>query len=80
MPDGVDSCWIFLGIVRSIDLCSQFGRMIDKKTGSKSFWCCGSDGRNLLLTVGTRQRQGQRKDVGEDHRCQKVKALALIPC
>ena len=79
MPDGVDSGWVFLEIVRSINLCSRFGRVMDRKTRFKSFWCCGSDGGNLLLTVGTGRRQGQWKDTREDDRCQKVSALALIP-
>ena len=80
IPNGVDLVWVFLGISRSINLCSQFGRVMDRKIGSESFWCYGSDGGNLFLTVGTRRTHGQRKDAGEDHMCQKVRALALIPC
>ena len=80
MLDGVDSSWVFLGIVRSINLCSQFGRVIDRKIGSESFWCCGFGSGNLLLLVGIRQRQRQQKGTGEDYKCQKVKALALITC
>ena len=53
MPDGVDLGWVFLGIVRSINLCSQVGRVMDRRIGSESFWCYGFDGSNLLLTVGT---------------------------
>ena len=69
VPDGVDSSWVFLGIVRSMNLCSQFGRVMDKKTRSESFWCCGSSNGNLLLTVGIGRRQGQWKDAGKDDRC-----------
>ena len=69
MLDGVDSGWVFLRIAQSMNLCSQFGRVMDIKTGSESFWCYGSDGGNLLLTVGIGRRQGQRKDAEEDHKC-----------
>ena len=69
VPDGVDSSCVFLGIVRSMNLCSLFGRVMDRKTRSESFWCCGSSKGNLLLIVGTGRRQGQWKDAGEDDRC-----------
>ena len=53
MLDGVDLVWVFLGIVQSINLCTQFGKVMDRKTGSESYWCCGSDDGNLLLIVDT---------------------------
>ena len=56
MSDGVDSGYVFLGIVRSINFCSQVSRVMDRRTGSESLWCYGSDGGNLLLTVGTGRR------------------------
>ena len=63
MSNGVDSGWVFLGIVRSINLCFQFGRVMDKKTGSESFWCYGSYNGNLLLTVV--ERRWRRQQVPE---------------
>ena len=41
---------------------------------------CGRDGGGSLLTVTTGWRRGQRKNVGDVHRNQKVRGMALIPC
>ena len=73
--------FIFFSKLCNLSICAfSFGKAMDRNIGFEIFWCCGSDGNNLLLKVGTRWRQGQQKDSGEGHRCQKIRALALIPC
>ena len=66
--------------MRSINRYVHVGSLMNIRIGSESFMDFGFDGGNSLLTMGTARKQGQRKDAREDHRCQKVRALALIPC
>ena len=49
---------------------------MNRRIGSENCRDCGFDSGNSLLTMGTGRRREQRKDIGEDHKCQKVRALA----
>ena len=72
--------WVFLGIGCSVTLYLYFGSWMSRTMISESCRDCGRDGDDSLLSVTTGGRQGQRKNVGDVHRNQKVRGIALIPC
>ena len=47
--------FIFFSKLCNLSICAfSFGKAMDRNIGFEIFWCCGSDGNNLLLKVGTR--------------------------
>ena len=73
-------CWVLLGIGRSVFLCLFFGCWMSRTLTFESCRYCGRDDGGSLLTVTTGWRRGQRKNVGDVHRNQRVRGMALIPC
>ena len=72
--------WVLLGIGCFVTLCLCFGSWMSRTMISKSCRDCGRDGGDSLLIVTTGWRRGQRKNVGDVHRNQKVRGMTLIPC
>ena len=75
------SFWPFLvGIGCSIALCLCFGSWMSRTMISESCRDYGRDSGDLILTVTTGWRRGQRKNARDVHRNQKVRGMTLIPC
>ena len=72
--------WVLLVIGCFVMLCLFFGSLMNKMMRSESCRNCGCDDSNLLLTVATGWKRGQRKSAEDDHKNQNVKAMVLITC